>query len=73
MAAIIIPGRFLSHPATVTSPSIRSPKATNSTESAMTSREMSEARMPSVPIEMASEIVIVPNSMGMPPAVSMPS
>ncbi len=49
---------------------MRSPKATSSTESAITSREMSEARIPSVPIEIASEIVMVPNSTGIPPDVS---
>jgi len=73
MEAIIIPGMFLSQPPMVTSPSIRSPKETSSTESAMTSREMSDAFIPSVPIEIASEIVIVPNSIGIPPAASIPS
>ncbi len=71
--AIIIPGMFLSQPPIVTSPSIRSPKETSSTESAMSSREISEAFIPSVPMEMASEMVIVPNSIGMPPASSTPS
>ena len=73
MAAIIIPGRFLSQPATVTRASIRSPNETSSTESAMTSREMSEAFIPSVPIEIASLTVTVPNSIGIPPAPSTPS
>lgn len=70
--AIIIPGMFLSQPPMVTSPSMRSPKETSSTESAIISREISEAFIPSVPIEIASEIVIVPNSIGMPPASSIP-
>lgn len=73
IAAISMPGRFLSQPATVTSASIRSPKETSSTESAITSREMRLAFIPSVPIEMASEMVIVPNSIGIPPAASIPS
>jgi len=73
IAAIIIPGRFLSQPATVTRPSTRSPNATSSTLSAISSREISDAFIPSVPIEMASEMVIVPNSMGIPPPPSIPS
>ena len=39
----------------------------------MTSRETSEARMPSWPIEMPSETEIVPNSIGKPPAARTPS
>jgi len=39
----------------------------------MTSREINDAFMPSVPIEMASEMVMVPNSIGIPPAPSIPS
>ena len=46
---------------------------TVSTESAMTSRLTSEARMPSWPIEMPSETEIVPNSSGKPPAARTPS
>ncbi len=38
----------------------------SSIESAITSREMSEAFMPSVPMVMPSEIVMVSNSMGVP-------
>ena len=38
----------------------------------MTSRETSEPRMPSVPMEMASETVIVPNVKGVPPAANTP-
>jgi hypothetical protein len=38
----------------------------------MTSRETSEARMPSVPIETPSETEIVLNSSGVPPAARMP-
>jgi hypothetical protein len=47
--------------------------AKSSIESAMTSRDTSEARIPSVPIEMPSEMAIVLNSMGVPPASRMPS
>ena len=63
-----MPGSDLSQPASVTVPSSRSANTTVSTESAMTSRETSEARMPSWPIEMPSETEIVPNSIGKPPA-----
>ena len=63
-AAITMPGRLLSQPAIVTTPSRRSAWTMSSTESAMTSREISEARMPSVPIEMPSETAMVVNSSG---------
>ena len=62
--AIIAPGMFLSHAATTTRPSMLSPKVTVSMESAMTSRLTRDAFMPSVPIEMPSLIVIVPNRKG---------
>ena len=45
-AAIIVPGMFLSQPATTTSPSNPSAKETSSMESAMTSRLTSEAFIP---------------------------
>ena len=54
-------------------PSRRSACTTHSTESAMTSRETSEARMPSWPIEMPSLTAMVPNSSGKPPAARTPS
>ena len=57
--ASIIAGRVLSHPAIVSSPSIRSACMTSSTESAIQSREGSEARIPSVPIAIPSETEIV--------------
>ncbi len=66
-AAMSIPGRDLSHPAKVTMASKRSACMTVSTESAMTSRETSEACMPSCPIEIPSETAIVTNSNGRPP------
>jgi hypothetical protein len=71
-SAMIVPGMFLSQPAMQTMPSKRLPRATSSTESAMTSREMSEAFMPWVPMVMPSEMVTVLNSIGVPPASRMP-
>ncbi len=53
-AAMSIPGSDLSQPAKVSRPSRRSACITVSTESAMTSRETSDARIPSWPIEMPS-------------------
>ncbi len=72
-AAISMPGNDLSHPAKVTSPSKRSACITVSTESAMTSRLTSDARIPSWPIEMPSLTAIVLNSNGKPPAARTPS
>ena len=68
-----MPGSDLSQPASSTEPSSRSANMTVSTESAMTSRETSEARMPSWPMEMPSETEMVPNSSGKPPAARTPS
>ena len=51
----------------------RSACMTVSTESAMTSRDTSDARIPSWPIEMPSETAIVTNSNGTPPASRTPS
>ena len=56
-----------------TSPSNMWPRATSSIESAITSRLTSEARMPSVPMVMPSEIAMVLNSIGVPPASRTPS
>jgi hypothetical protein len=72
-AAIIIPGRLLSQPAKVTSASSRSACTQVSTESAMTSRLTSDARMPSWPMEMPSDTAMVVNSRGNPPAARTPS
>ena len=55
-----------------TSPSNRWPRATSSIESAITSRETSDARMPVVPIDTPSETAIVLNSSGVPPALRIP-
>jgi hypothetical protein len=62
----------LSQPTRQTSPSKRWPRATSSIESAITSREINEARIPSVPIETPSETEIVLNSIGVPPASRIP-
>ena len=71
--AISMPGRLLSQPAIVTMPSMRSACITISTESAMISRLMRLAFMPSWPIAMASEIAIVVNSIGTAPPWRTPS
>jgi hypothetical protein len=63
----------LSQPVSATIPSNRCPRATSSIESAMTSRDTSDVFMPDVPIVMPSEIAIVLNSIGVPPAARMPS
>ena len=68
-----MPGIDLSQPARPTNPSSRSACMTVSTESVMTSRDTSDARMPSWPIEMPSDTVIVPNSMPKPPAALTPA
>src|SRR5580704_15051597 len=68
-----MPGSDLSQPAKVSSASNRSACMTVSMESAMTSRETSEARMPSWPMEIPSEMAMVTNSMGYPPASRTPS
>src|SRR6059036_1973995 len=63
--AIMAPGMFLSHPPTTSRPSMLCALHAVSIESAMTSRETREYFMPSVPIEMPSLTVIVPNVCGM--------
>ena len=72
-SAITAPGIVLSQPDSATTASNRCPRATSSIESAITSRLTSDAFMPSVPIVMPSEIAIVLNSIGVPPAARMPS
>src|SRR5437773_10574090 len=67
--AIIAPGMFLSHPPTASTPSMHCALHTVSTESAITSRDTSEYFIPSVPIEIPSLTVIVPNSWGITPSV----
>src|SRR5438128_8236919 len=63
----------LSQPDNATTPSNRCPRATSSIESAITSRLINEAFIPSVPIEMPSDTAMVLYSMGVPPAVLMPA
>ena len=57
--AINIPGKDLSQPAIVTIPSNLSACITNSTESAITSRDTKDALIPSCPIDIPSETAIV--------------
>ncbi len=68
-----VPGIVLSQPEMATTASSEWPRTKSSIESATTSREMREARIPSVPIEIPSEIAIVLNSIGVPPAARIPS
>src|SRR5699024_10223085 len=65
---IVQPGMFLSHPPIVTTASILSAPTTVSIESAMTSLLDNENFIPSVPIEMPSDTVIVLKIIGTPPA-----
>ena len=64
---------LLSHPARPMKPSRRSAWTTVSTESQITSRLTSDARMPSWPMLMPSLTVMVPNSIGKPPPARTPS
>ncbi len=72
-SAITVPGIVLSQPLMTTIASKWWALATSSIESAISSRETSEARMPEVPIVIPSEIAIVFSSIGVPPAARMPS
>ena len=62
-------GIFLSPTGFNRNHAIKSWQPTVSIESAMTSRETNEYFMPSVPIEMPSEIVIVLNTTPLPPSL----
>jgi hypothetical protein len=66
-------GMVLSQPTMSTSPSKLCPRATSSMESAITSREIRDAFIPSVPMVTPSLMEIVLNSMGVPPAARMPA
>ena len=66
--ASMAPGMFLSQPPMASSPSMLWPLQAVSIESAITSRLTREYFIPSVPMEMPSLTVIVPNSWGMAPA-----
>ena len=72
-SAMAAAGMVLSQPTTHTTASNICPRQTSSIESAMSSRLTSEARIPSVPIVSPSEIAIVLNSIGVPPAARIPS
>ncbi len=72
-SAIAAAGIVLSQPTTHTTASNICPRQTSSIESAISSRLTSDARMPSVPIVSPSEIAMVLNSIGVPPAARMPS
>jgi len=68
-----MPGSDLSHPAIPTSASMRSACIISSTESAIRSRDISDAFIPSCPIAIPSETAIVVNSSGTQPAWRTPS
>ena len=72
-SAMTVPGIVFSQPESATTPSASTPSAASSIESAITSRDTSDARIPSLPIEMPSETTMVLNSIGVPPAARMPS
>jgi hypothetical protein len=71
--AITAAGIVLSQPTIPTSASKQWPRATSSMESAMTSRDTSEVRIPGEPMVIPSEIAIVLISMGVPPDARTPS
>ena len=66
-------GIVLSQPEMVTMPSNMWPRATSSTESAISSRLIRDVFMPSVPVVMASLIAMVFTSSGVPPAARIPA
>jgi hypothetical protein len=69
-SAISAPGTVLSQPTRQTSASKSCACTISSIESAITSRETSEARMPGVPCDWLSDTAIVLNSSGTPPAAA---
>jgi len=71
--AIMQPGMFLSQPPIATTPSKPSQPVTVSIESAITSRDTREYFIPSEPIDMPSEIVMVLKITPLPPAASAPA
>src|SRR6202521_3318967 len=72
-SAMAAAGIVLSQPTTHTAASKRCPRQTNSMESAIPSRLTSDAFMPSVPMVSQSEMAMVLNSIGVPPAARIPS
>src|SRR2546426_4227045 len=73
MSAIAPAGMVLSQPTSATTASNMWPRPTSSIESAIPSRLTSDAFMPSVPMVTPSEMAMVLNSMGVPPAARTPS
>ena len=71
--AMTAAGMVLSQPTSITDASNRWPMTASSIESAMTSRDTSDACIPSVPMVTPSDTEMVLNSMGVPPASRMPS
>src|SRR4051794_27571458 len=71
-SAISAAGTVLSQPTTQTSASKSCACAISSIESAITSREISDARIPGVPCDWLSETAIVLNGSGTPPASRAP-
>ena len=72
-SAIGAAGIVLSHPTMITAASKAYPTPHNSSESAITSRLISDAFIPSVPMAMPSLIEIVFTSIGVPPAARTPA
>src|SRR5437868_6428775 len=70
--AMIESGMFLSQPPIETKPSMPAQPTTVSMESAMTSRDTSEYFIPSLPMEMPSEMVMVLKMIDLPPAAFAP-
>ena len=66
-------GIVLSQATRIITPSRLWPFTANSIESAITSRDMREARIPSLPIVIPSETAIELKSTGVPPAARMPA
>ena len=64
---IMAPGMFLSQPPTTITPSCDCPRLTVSMLSAITSRLTREHFMPSVPMLIPSDTVMVPYTCGIPP------
>ena len=72
-AAISSPGTILSHEPSITMPSNLCARTMHSTDDAIRSREGSMYLIPSCPSAMPSQGAIVPNTIAVPPADSMPN
>ena len=66
-------GIVLSHATKIITPSSECPFTASSIESAITSRDMRDARMPSLPMVMPSDTAIELKSTGVPPAARIPA